>query len=147
MILGQVGPEEASRLAALHARTFERPWSPEDLAGMLRGEDALAFAAEDGFILLRMLGPEAEILTLAVDPDARRRGLGRLLLGAAIGAAAARGAGSVFLEVAADNAPALALYAEAGFARVGLRRGYYPRSAEPAVDALTLRLSLPSPAP
>jgi ribosomal-protein-alanine N-acetyltransferase len=81
-------------------------------------------------------------LTLAVAPEARRRGLGRALLDAGLAAAAASGAEAMFLEVAADNAAALALYAGAGFDRVGLRRGYYPRVAGSAADALTLRRAL-----
>lgn len=147
MTPAQVGPEQAARLATLHARAFKRPWSGEDLAGMLRDEASIAFTTRDGFVLLRVISSEAEILTVAVDPDARGRGLGGALLAAAIRAAAARGAQALFLEVAADNAPALALYARAGFTRVGLRAGYYPREDGPAVDALTLRLSLPSPTP
>ncbi len=142
----RAGPEDAPRLAALHARSFERPWSAEDVAGMLDGEGALALAAEAGFILLRFVGPEAEILTLAVAPELRRQGLGRALLAAGLSTARQRGVEAVFLEVAADNAPAAALYAAAGFTPVGLRRGYYLRAGGSAVDAVTLRLRLPSPA-
>lgn len=140
-------PCEAGRLAALHARCFERPWSEADLGAMLADDAILAFAAPDGFILLRAVGPEAEVLTVAVDPAARRGGLGRGLLDQATEAAARRGVETVFLEVGADNAPALALYAAAGFVPVGRRRGYYPRADHAAVDALTLRLRLPSPRP
>jgi len=64
----------------------------------------------------------------------------------ALAAAAAGGAKAVFLEVAADNAAALALYQEAGFETVGVRRGYYPRPGGGAADALNLRLALNSPA-
>ncbi|MBW3560159.1 MAG: GNAT family N-acetyltransferase [Proteobacteria bacterium] len=113
---------------------------------MLDGEGALAFAAEAGFILLRSVGPEAEILTLAVAPELRRQGLGRALLDAGLSAARQHGAEAVFLEVAADNAPAAALYAASGFTAVGVRRGYYLRAGGSAVDAVTLRLRLPSPA-
>ena len=119
----RAGPEDAAQLAALHARAFERPWSETETAALLRGVGAVAFATEDGFILLRALGLEAEVLTLAVAPEARRRGLGRSLVEAALAAAAAGGAEALFLEVAADNAAALALYEGAGFERVGVRRG------------------------
>ena len=142
----QAGPEDADRLAALHARAFERPWSEAEFAELLRGVGVTAFAAEQGFILVRVLGPEAEVLTLAVAPEARRQGVGRGLVDTALEAAAARGAEAMFLEVAADNTAALALYERAGFERVGVRRGYYPRPDGPAADALTLRRLL-SPGP
>jgi ribosomal-protein-alanine N-acetyltransferase len=107
----------------------------------------MTFASEEGFILVRSLGPEAEVITLAVAPAARRRGLGRALVETAAAAVAAGGAEALFLEVAADNAPALALYESTGFVRAGHRRGYYARPPGPAVDALTLRRMLSPPAP
>jgi len=84
-------------------------------------------------------GGEAEILTLAVVPQARGQGLGRALLHAAIAQSEALGAEAVFLEVGADNPHALALYAGLGFAKVGLRNAYYTSG-----DALVLRLPLPA---
>ncbi len=76
-------------------------------------------------VLARIAVDEAEILTLAVAPDARRAGLGRAMMAAAMATAVARGAQAMFLEVAATNVAALALYATMGFTRVGLRSGYY----------------------
>lgn len=146
MKIAYAGPDEAARLAALHASAFDTPWSDADLLELMRGVGVTALAAEEGFILLRVLGPEAEVLTLAVAPEARRRGLGRRLVESALGAAAAGGAEAVFLEVAADNAPALRVYAAAGFKPAGLRRGYYRRTDEPAMDAVLLRRALNSPA-
>jgi ribosomal-protein-alanine N-acetyltransferase len=64
-------------------------------------------------------------------------GLGRVLLAAAI---ARLGDGEMFLEVAADNAPAIGLYQSAGFIQAGVRCGYYARSGG-AVDALVLKRS------
>jgi ribosomal-protein-alanine N-acetyltransferase len=71
--------------------------------------------------------------------------LARRLLEHAAATAAARGATSLFLEVAADNAAALHLYQAAGFHAVGRRAGYYARNAGPAVDALVLKRSLNRP--
>ncbi|TCZ55290.1 GNAT family N-acetyltransferase [Roseicella aquatilis] len=93
---------------------------------------------EAGFVLARAAGGEAEILTLAVLPAARRQGLGAALMAAALAGAAARGAEAMFLEVAAGNAAALPLYRGLGFAEVGRRRRYYPDGA----DALVLRRDL-----
>jgi ribosomal-protein-alanine N-acetyltransferase len=78
-----------------------------------------------GMILVRVAADEAEILTLGVAPKARRAGLGRALLDAACEAARAAGAARLFLEVAATNQAARALYDAAGFAQIGRRRRYY----------------------
>ena len=138
-----VGPEAAMALAELHAAAFDRPWSAAAFASMLGTEGAIALAAgtashPDAFILIRSVAGESEILALAVRPDARRRGLGRSLVEAGARAAVQLGAQVLFLEVAVDNAPALALYRAAGFAPSATRRGYYPRADGPPADALTL---------
>lgn len=129
-------------LAALHARCFTvpRPWAAAEFAGFLA--DPLAFLlieGDAGFLLGRAVAGEAELLTLAVAPEARRRGLGRRLVSRFLYQARLRGADSAFLEVAADNAPAQALYTRAGFAEAGRRRGYYHGPEGRAVDALVLR--------
>ena len=141
------GPDRAAALAALHARAFEAPWPEQAIVDLLHSLGVVAFEGEGGFILVRALPEEAEILTLAVAPEARRRGLGRTLVRAAVGAAQAVGAEALFLEVAADNEAAVALYEGEGFARAGLRRGYYARSGGAPQDALVLRRALNSAGP
>lgn len=125
-------------LAALHAASFSDAWDAAAIAALLASPGAFAFHSKDGFVLARMAGGEAEILTLAVAPQARGQGLGRALLQSAIARAAAMGADAMFLEVGADNPSALALYAGLGFAKVGMRKAYYRGG-----DALVLRLPLP----
>ena len=124
-------------LAALHAACFDRGWDTATLSEMLADPGAFAFAHDDGFVLGRTTVDEAEILTLAVAPRARGKGLGRALLQAAINRAKTMGAVTMFLEVGADNPHALALYAGLGFAKVGMRKAYYEGR-----DALVLRLPL-----
>lgn len=132
---------EAEAAAALHAAAFpegER-WGAEAIALMLRLPGAFGVHQPGiGFVLARVAADEAEILTLAVVPAARRQGHGAALLAEAMAGAAARGAQAMFLEVSERNAPARALYAAAGFAEVGRRRRYYPNGA----DALVLRRDL-----
>ena len=141
MILRAVPPEGAAALGRLHAAAFDRPWPAAEIEALARSPGVCVLAAEDaqgqalGFVMARRVADEAEILTLAVAPAARRRGVARALVEAAAGL----GANRLFLEVAADNAAARALYAVAGFAEVGRRRGYYPRADGPAADALVLR--------
>ncbi len=131
-------------LARLHAAAFpEDPWERRALARLLDQPKIHArFSVRGrkpvGFLLALVAGGEAEILTLCVDPGARRQGVARALLGDLY--ATARGAQStrVVLEVAADNPIARALYAAEGFAAVGRRRLYYRRRGAPAADALIL---------
>lgn len=137
--VGEVGVDALPALAALHAQAFDAPWSEAAFADLLGQAGVFALAAGDqGFILCRVVADEAEILTLAVRPEARRRGVGRVLVGAASATARGSGAERLFLEVAHDNASALALYRSVGFTEVGRRRAYYPRSDGTAADALVL---------
>jgi ribosomal-protein-alanine N-acetyltransferase len=129
----------AAELAALHAISFTRPrpWSEAEFAAYLR-EPAVTIL-EDGhaLIVLRTVGGEAEILTLAVHPDRRRQGRARRLLARAEGEARKSGAGLMFLEVAVGNAPARSLYRKLGWTEAGRRKGYF--SGE---DALVLNKRL-----
>ena len=143
-------PRDAQALAALHARAFDHPWLVTAIADLLAGEDVIGLMAEDstgprGFVLARVVAGEAEILTIAVDPDHRRSGLGQALLAAASELATQQGGEALFLEVSVDNLAALALYEKARFVRVGLRRGYYTGPDGRPVDALVLRRNLNKP--
>ena len=139
----------ADGLAALHAEAFDAPWSAAAFADLLTQPGVRLDADDDGFILIRIAADEAEILTLAVRPQARRQGLASRLVARAAATASADGAERLFLEVAEDNAPARALYARQGFEAAGRRPRYYARADVPAVDALLLVLiltqRLPSP--
>lgn len=133
----------ATRLAGLHAAAFSTPWDAAALQALLEQTGVFVIEEPDGFILLRTVADEAEILTLAVRPGARRLGLGARLVREGGTMAAARGAARLFLEVADDNPAALALYARAGFAEVGRRPRYYARASGDRQDALILALNLP----
>ena len=134
---------DTAPLAALHAACFSAAWDAPAITALLGTPGTFAFHGGDGFVLARTAGDEAEILTLAVAPAARGRGLGRALLQAAIAQARAMGAQILFLEVGADNPQALALYAGLGFAKVGARKAYYSTPSG-GTDALLLRLPLPA---
>lgn len=141
--------QDAEILALAHARAFDTPWSAADIARLMTAMGGFSWLAEVaaapvGFILGRAIAGEAEILTLAVAPDQRRLGVGLALVEALATDARARGAASIYLEVAADNPAAQALYRKAGFARAGLRRGYYARGGGLPVDALVLSRTLNS---
>lgn len=135
-------PEDAHALAALHAEAFDAPWSETAFSDLLAAPGVAVEVDADGFILTQTAADEAEILTLAVRPSARRRGLGRRLVEAAVARARLDGVERLFLEVAVGNAPARALYAACGFDEVGRRPGYYARAGGRREDALILALSL-----
>lgn len=136
------GSETARRLADLHAQAFNVPWSVEAFAALLDQAGVFALATEDGFILIRVVADEAEILTLAVRPHVRKLGLGRALVEHGAVEASRRGAVHLFLEVAQDNKAARALYARTGFVEAGRRAGYYARTDGSTSDALVLARDL-----
>ena len=80
----------------------------------------------DAFCLTTRVLDEASLLLIAVRPCMRGRGLGQVLLRATLKALLARGIVRCLLEVRRSNAVALSLYERCGFARYGVRRGYYP---------------------
>ena len=129
---------DVAHLAALHQSAFAKAWDKRAISDLLAGPGVFAFFAADGFVLARAAGGEAEILTLAIAPAARRQGLGRALVKAAAGKAADLGARAMFLEVGKDNQPALALYSSLGFDKVGSRKAYYD-----GADAWVLKAVLP----
>jgi ribosomal-protein-alanine N-acetyltransferase len=137
----------AEPLAAMHRSAFpDDPWDAPAMGRILDLAGCFGwFAWEEenpaGFILVRDLGGECEILSLGVVPRWRRRGIGLALMQTAIDAARRRGSRSLVLEVAVDNDPARALYETAGFVAVGRRPRYY-RRPDGRTDALILRLAV-----
>lgn len=128
-------------MSALHAACFvtPRPWSSAEFSDLLSVPGVFVVGGAEGFALGRALAGEAELLTLAVHPSKRRQGRGRQLLSAFEAEAMAREAEAAFLEVAADNGAAIALYRRAGFVDAGRRPGYYRPPRGGAIDALVMR--------
>lgn len=139
----------SDQMAALHARCFTTPraWSAVEFDALLAGPGAVLATEADGFVLGRVIAGEAELLTIAVAPAARRTGRGRALLAAFQRRAADMGAEAAFLEVAAENAAAIALYHGAGWEERGRRRGYYLKPNGSRMDALVMGRTLADVAP
>ena len=146
MNLVLAAPEDAAAMASAHAQAFDKPWDESDFEGVLEAEGVFGFLAEAedpaGVVICRKVATEAEILTVGVAPWARRRGVGRALMVAAIGVARATGVSEMFLEVDVDNLGAVSLYESLGFARTGRRADYYDRGEGRRADALVMRLDL-----
>lgn len=139
---------DAPEIARLHGESFARPWSAREVAALLAPPGAALVTSDHadgtlaGFIIGRIVVDEAEILSVAVASSGRRRGKGRTLVRAFLDLASARGARRIFLEVAAGNSNARALYERAGFQVTGVRRAYYEVPGEPAEDAVVMVLDL-----
>jgi len=141
-------PRDAAAIAAIHAVSFQRGWGEEEVSRLLIDRAVVAHYAKIGgakvagalvgFILSRMAAGEAEILSVAIAPAQRRRGMARPLLDLHLRRLAGLGTEAVFLEVDEHNAPARRLYQRANFYEVGRRQGYY----EGGAAALVLRRDL-----
>ena len=146
--LSEARPADAAAIAILHQASFQRGWGEEEVYSLLIEKNVIAHRAMigrnmigrtmAGFILSRFAAGEAEILSIAIAPKHRGRGLSRPLLDLNLRRLAGLGVRTVFLEVDENNAPARALYRRAGFADVGRRKSYYQSGA----NALVLRRDL-----
>jgi tRNA threonylcarbamoyl adenosine modification protein YeaZ/ribosomal-protein-alanine acetyltransferase len=135
--------QETSTLASLHAACFERGWSASEMARLLAMPGAVCLIARRddqplAFLLLRSAGDEAEIITIGTLPDMRRQGIGAALIAAALPLLRSHDIQRLLIEVAASNAPALALYRKVGFSAVGQRRDYYQHANGRREDAIIM---------
>ncbi len=124
-----------AQLAQIHASAFSPGWSAATFAAHmdLASDDIVDIVAGEevrGFALMRTAADQSEILTIVVAPLYKRQGLGRIILGRAEARACERGADIMFLDVAADNLAAIALYNNAGYHQYGTRPGYYRREID-----------------
>jgi ribosomal-protein-alanine N-acetyltransferase len=143
--IAALGTEHAEALAAVHATAFPRPWSALDFERLLADRHVLGdglFLGRSrhpaGFVLSRVVIDEAEILSIAMAPEARGRGHSGALLAHHLDELVRAGARSLHLEVEDGNAPALALYRRLGFQEVGRRAGYYAKADGSRAAALTM---------
>ena len=128
---------------------FADPWSPAGIAELFENEAVVSLVAEAhrpktrlaGYVFARAIAGEGEILTVAVLPADRRRGVGEALVAETLRSLLARGVGSVFLEVRESNEAARRLYDRYGFKVTGFRSNYYEKPRE---HALVLRCDLGS---
>jgi ribosomal-protein-alanine N-acetyltransferase len=153
LIAEEAHPQDAARLADIHLAAFPgAPWSVDDLAALLREETVFGLVARRanvfgtrlavGFVLVRSVAGEAEILTLAVDPGHRRRGVALALMETAMRRLYGDRVEALFLEVDAGNLAAVSLYRRLKFRVVGERRGYYVHGSVAGATALVMRSDL-----
>jgi ribosomal-protein-alanine N-acetyltransferase len=143
--IAPLGSEHASTLACIHESAFVRPWSALEFERLLAERHVLGdglFLGRNpqpaGFVLSRAVADEAEILSMAMGPEARGRGHGTALLGHHLDELVRAGARTLHLEVEETNAPALAVYRRLGFQEVGRRVGYYAKADGSRATAVTM---------
>jgi ribosomal-protein-alanine N-acetyltransferase len=142
-------PEHAEAISRLHGAAFDDGWDTAAVTTLLAHPGSVALVASHGtppviggFALAQVAADEAEILTIAVTPQWRRKRVAARLVEGIKRGALRSGAKTLFLEVAASNEPAIALYRAAGFAEVSRRKDYYAKPDGQREDAVVMRCSL-----
>lgn len=135
---------DLDEVIAIESKSFPRPWTREHFVDELNSPRSCPLVARTddggiaGYICPMIVLDEGEILDVAVRPDCRGRGIGKALVGRAIGELSARGAKIVCLEVRVSNLSALELYRKLGFRDSGRRKGYY----ENGEDAILMEYTI-----
>ena len=139
---------DAKDLARIHGQSFYRGWPTTDFASFIEDRNTPAYVACDskrriaGFALIRTVADEAELLTIAVEPRWRGKGVGRALMEAVFADLMMSPARRMFLEVDEQNLAAIRLYEKLGFSTISSRKGYYPRADGSAATALVMERDL-----
>lgn len=145
MTVSKLTTKEIPAVAALDRQLFSKEsWSEAAFSASLTDPSRTFWVAMEGETLLGFCGlsqsfEQGDILNIGVCPAQRGKGIGSLLLQAAINAFKEQGGKELFLEVRASNAAAKALYEKFGFQRLGVRKNYYQ---QPAEDGLVYRLEV-----
>jgi len=134
--------DDLLRVLDIGRRSMAGPWSLAQLTGELRFPDGVQLVAEQdglcGYAFFRQVGPEVELLQLAVLPVFRRRGIASRLLRRGLKQLCTRQEEVCFLEVRRSDMAARLFYEHAGFRRVGVRKKYY---SDPVDDAVIMKKS------
>ena len=143
--LSAAGPDDAPAMAEVHAQAFRRGWSEAEFERLLADANIVAHRATAGralvgFVVSRFAADEAEILSIAVAPSWRGRGIAGRLLDLHLRRLAGLGIARLFLEVDEGNAAARQLYARAQFREVGRRGAYYHAAGDPSPPSAALIL-------
>ncbi|MAA99101.1 MAG: ribosomal-protein-alanine N-acetyltransferase [Stappia sp.] len=150
-VIEEAVSDDFDALADLHERAFPIGWSADEISRLaaqpgvtvLKARRASYFGtrAPLGFVIVRVAADEGEILTIAVEPRQRGRGIGGRLMRTVLHRLYGERVASLFLEVDAANDAALALYRRLGFRKVGERKAYY-QASEGDGGALVMRVDL-----
>ncbi len=145
MILRDMDETDLDAVLRIENQVHAHPWTLGNFSDALRSKYQCKVYEDDGVVrgyaVLMLAVDEAELLDIAIEAEQQRRGLGRRLLEEMMVLARRANKHRVVLEVRASNAAAIGLYRKAGFAEIGLRRGYYP-AADGREDAILMGRNL-----
>ncbi len=137
IVIRTMSEKDSSAVWELEKKCFSVPWSEESIRAMFSEKGYWNLTARDdgslvGYIGMKAVLDEADITNVAVDPDRRRQGIGKMLLRELLAKAGELGIRRIFLEVRVSNTAARALYEQAGFRTVDVRKNYYEKPKEDA---------------
>ncbi|MEO0327701.1 MAG: ribosomal protein S18-alanine N-acetyltransferase [Pseudomonadota bacterium] len=153
MFIEEAEPSDISSVSQIHIKSFKRGWSDGEFERFLVQDHYWCMVARQprlvrkkitGFILVKQIANEAEIITVATLPNSRRRGIGEQILSETIRRLKADRVHSLLLDVEETNTGAIGLYRKFGFEEINRRESYYSSSDEEAVKnaAIVMRLDL-----
>jgi len=141
-----MGEADIAAVMAIESRAYDYPWTEGIFRDCLRISYCCRMCMEDndiaGYAIMSVGAGESHILNICVNPESRRRGIGRSLLTHMLELARAHEADIAVLEVRVSNHIAIKLYQDMGFNEVGVRKAYYPDANKGTEDAIILALSL-----
>ena len=130
--------EDISEVHKLETLCFSEPWSENSLEILLDGDNFGIVCLTDGQVAayggMTCVLDEGAVTNIAVAPEYRRQGIGRAVVRAMLAEAESKGISSVFLEVRVSNEAAISLYRSEGFLECGIRKGFYKRPVEDAIQ-------------
>lgn len=142
-LLRPAAERDLADIVRIERSCFADPWSEESFRRLLGGPPAifqvLVLPPENrvaGYVIAFAIGPDAELLNVAVEPESRGKGFAGQMLDAVLIQLGNSGVRTAFLEVRESNAAARGLYGARGFKEIGRRKNYYRRPVE---DALVMR--------
>jgi ribosomal-protein-alanine N-acetyltransferase len=138
---------EADTLTKIHEECFPRYWNRQAFTDFFAVKDTFALLVEEGdraiaMMVCRVTFDQADVLTLAVLPAFRRRGIAKMLVEKTLDSCKECGAKKLFLEVEDGNIAALKLYENAGFKNISRRKLYYQQLDGSLTDALVMAKKL-----
>lgn len=140
MLVREMTWDDLEQVVAIENANFTAPWTETGFFTYLMREDALFLVAEEGedivgYCGVIMAADEGDITNVSVRQDMQGHGIGKKLVEELIRRTGAAEVASLFLEVRESNGAAIGLYESLGFARMGLRKGYY---SDPPEDGITM---------
>lgn len=139
-------PADLRQVCDIENLCYTTPWSFNSFKYEIFNSDAILKVAVFnsqiiGYVCIRTILDMTHLMNIAVLPEFRRRGIGKMLLGNAIGELKRlRSAAKLTLEVRQSNLAAVRFYEKSGFSITGMRKKYYK---EPEDDAIIMELDIP----